>query len=113
MPRLGTSLWDSIVNATTGTLTQAQKDALIAEERNGLIQAGADPVSAQQQAEADITASLLANHADPSQESIANALVGPYNAATTGNPLTAPSSGSSLLLIALVVGAAYVIGKSL
>ena len=60
-------------NAATGTLTQAQKDALIAQEVAGVTRASGgsgDPSQIAAQAESDVTATLILNKADPSQASI-------------------------------------------
>lgn len=61
-----------IWNAATGTLTQAQKNNLIAQQASGVAGAGGNPASASSQATADVTAVLTANNADPSQASIFN-----------------------------------------
>ena len=66
----------SIWNAATGTLSDAQKKALIAQQVAMQTQASGDaPVSTQaleSQATADVSAVLTANHADPSQASLFN-----------------------------------------
>lgn len=66
----------SIWNAATGTLTDAQKQALIDQQIAGVTRAsGADPVDATAiatQAQQDVTAVLTMNNADPSQASIFN-----------------------------------------
>ena len=106
-------VWDTIVNAATGTVSQEQKDALVAQARADLIRAGMSPAEAQAQAYSDITASLISDNADPSQQSVANALTGPLNEALTGNPLTSPGPGTSVFLTAaLLVGLAAVLMKA-
>lgn len=66
----------SIWNAATGTLTQAQKDALVAQQVAGVTRAsGSGPVDSAAitaQAQSDVTAVLTADNADPSQASIFN-----------------------------------------
>lgn len=66
----------TIWNAATGTLTSAQKQALIDEQTKQVIQASGDaPVDAQAiqaQATDDVSAVLKANQADPSQASLFN-----------------------------------------
>jgi len=66
----------SIWNAATGTLTQAQKQALIDQQVAEVTKAsGSGPVdttSIAAQAEHDVTAVLTGDNADPSQASIFN-----------------------------------------
>lgn len=66
----------SIWNAATGTLTEAQKQALINQQIAEVTKAsGSGPVdstSIAMQAEHDVTTSLTSNGADPSQASIFN-----------------------------------------
>lgn len=66
----------SIWNAATGTLTDAQKQALIDQQIAGVTQAsGSGPVDSTAvatQAQQDVTAVLTMNNADPSQASIFN-----------------------------------------
>ena len=59
-------------NAATGTLTEAQKNNLIAQQTAGVTAAGGNPATDSAQANADVTAVLTANNADPSQASIFN-----------------------------------------
>lgn len=64
-----------IWNAATGTLSQAQKDALIAQEAASVTQASgsaADPTAIATQAQNDVTSVLTLNKADPSQASLFN-----------------------------------------
>lgn len=64
-----------IWNAATGTLSPAQKSALIAQQTASVIQASgssADPTSIAAQSQADVTAALTLNQADPSQASLFN-----------------------------------------
>lgn len=62
-------------NAATGTLTDAQKQALIEQQIQSVTQASggnADAASIQAQATADVTGALTVNQADPSQASLFN-----------------------------------------
>lgn len=64
-------------NAATGTLTQAQKDALIAQQVQGVTQASGpgatvDTSAIAAQAQKDVTNVLTLNKADPSQASLFN-----------------------------------------
>lgn len=64
-----------IWNAATGTLTQAQKDALIAQQAASVTAAAggsSDPTAIAAQASQDVTAALTLNNADPSQASLFN-----------------------------------------
>jgi len=60
-------------NAATGTLTQAQKDALVAQQVASVTQAGGgsgDPAQIAAQAQSDVTTVLTQDNADPSQASL-------------------------------------------
>ncbi len=64
-----------IWNAATGTLSPAQKSALVAQQVAGVTQASgsaADPAAIQSQAQNDVTSALTLNQADPSQASLFN-----------------------------------------
>lgn len=65
-----------IWNAATGTLTQAQKQALIDQQIAGVTKASGgaaiDSSSIATQAEKDVTTVLTSNNADPSQASVFN-----------------------------------------
>ncbi len=65
------SWWQSalnlIQNAYDGTLTQAQKDALIHQEQQCLMNAGMDSSTALTTAQNDVTGALISAGADPSQ----------------------------------------------
>lgn len=64
----GTSgIADVIHNATYGTLTDSQKQAIVQQEVAGLVRAGVDPATAAAQANSDVTNVLTASNADPSQ----------------------------------------------
>lgn len=71
---LNLSLWDRVdgwlYNAAYGTLSPAQKQALVAQQTAEVTQAGGDPTTAATQAQTDVTAVLTQNGADPSQASI-------------------------------------------
>ena len=66
----------TIWNAATGTLTQAQKDALVAQQVAGVTRAsGSGPVDTSAitaQAQHDVTSVLTSDNADPSQASVFN-----------------------------------------
>lgn len=69
--RVEGSLW----NAATGTLTQAQKDALVQQEVQGRVMASGGTLSAADvtdSANQDVTAVLMQDKADPSQASVFN-----------------------------------------
>lgn len=73
------SIWDDITglwdNAAYGTLSPAQKQALIAQEAANRVQASGGSITlddATKQATADVTGALTYNKADPSQASIFN-----------------------------------------
>lgn len=63
----------AVWNAATGTLTEAQKQALIDQQIAGVTKATSGPVDTSgiaQQAQQDVTSVLTTNNADPSQASI-------------------------------------------
>jgi hypothetical protein len=57
----------SLKAAATSTLSQADKDALVAAETNQRVQAGEDEASAAAGAQRDVTSVLMQAGADPSQ----------------------------------------------
>lgn len=55
-------------NIWSGTVTQDQKNQLIQQEHDQLVQAGMDDATAWAQAQKDVTGALVYNGADPSQD---------------------------------------------
>lgn len=73
---MGSWLTDWAINAVTGTLSDAQKAALIEQEAQALVTASIVGTLSIQEARAiatqDVTAALLASNADPSQAGFTN-----------------------------------------
>lgn len=74
--------------AFTGTVPPQTKQTIVQQETQGLIKAGVDPATAAAQANSDVTNTLLAANADPSQ--------------VLTPDLTAPSSISDWLVIGAI-----------